>query len=213
MFSGYNTVTGSANAIFGEGAGYGVAANSFSSSTIVGYQAGYSLANGSADNILLGWQAGYNVTTGTGNIIVGYNIGPSGATANNEINIGNVYKGNISSGTATIPKFTVQAADSGITLTSADFGKTITVNSASAQTVYLPSVTAADIGATVTVVKLNAGIVTIQAPSGVYISDSGSAGTIYNNTSGESYATITLRLVNDTKWIIIGGDGSWTTTI
>ncbi|OGR42047.1 MAG: hypothetical protein A2X28_03655 [Elusimicrobia bacterium GWA2_56_46] len=206
--------TGSANAIFGSQAGgykYGAGSGSFSSSTIVGYQAGYKLTTGSGGNIFLGYQAGYEVTTGTGNIIIGYNQGTSAAGASNEINIGGVYRGNISSGTATIPKFTVQAADSGIIITSADFGKTITINDPAAQTVTLPSVTDADIGATLTVVKLGAGNVTITAPSGVYIADSISGGSIYNNLASQTYATISLRLVTSTKWVIMWGDGCWTT--
>jgi hypothetical protein len=206
------TLTGSANAILGYRAGFGATGGSFSSSTLVGYQAGYKLRADGNSNIFLGWQAGYNVTTGTGNIVIGYNIDPSGATANNEVNIGNVYKGNVSSGTAQIPKVAVQEANTGITLTSADFGKTITVNSASNQTVALPAVTAADIGATITVVKLGAGNVIVDAPAGVYIADSSSGGTIINNLASQTYATITLRLVTSTRWVILWGDGCWTTT-
>ena len=208
--AGESLQTGSANTMLGYQAGYG-GYQSFSSSTLLGYYAGLQLETGS-DNIFVGFKAGYDVTTGTGNIVIGYNIGPSAATANNEINIGGVYKGNISSGTATIPKFTVQSANAGINLTSADFGKTITVNSASAQIVNLPAVTAADIGATITIIKLGAGTVTIDAPAGVYIADSGSGGTVYNNSAGETYAAITLRLATTAKWIITGGNGSWTTT-
>jgi len=208
--SGYYT-KGSANAIYGTEAGYGAFNNSFSSATLMGYRAGYALRTGS-DNVFIGYQAGYSVTTGTGNIVIGYNLGLSGATANNELNIGGVYKGLISSGTATIGKYTTQAADGGITVTSVDFGKTITVNSASAQTVTLPSVSAVDIGATITVVKFGAGGVTIQAAASTYIADSTSGGTIYDNESTETYSTITLRLVSPAKWMIIGGDGSWTTT-
>ena len=212
---GYSSVlfnlTGSVNTILGSYAGRGASGQSYSSSTIVGAYAGYSLGTGSS-NLFVGYRAGYSVTTGTGNIIIGYNVEPSGATANNEINIGGVYKGLVSSGTATIGKLTVQAADTGITITSADYGKAITVNSASARTVTLPSVTAADIGATITVVKLGAGNVTIQAAASTYIADSASGGTIYNNTASQTFATITLRLVTSNKWVVIGGDGLWTTT-
>ena len=105
----------------------------------------------------------------------------------------------------------VQAADSGITLTGTDFGKTITVNSGSNMTVNLPAATAADIGATVTVVKLGAGNVTIQAPASTYIADSGIAGTLYNSTPSQTYATVTIRLVTSAKWVLMYGDGCWTT--
>jgi hypothetical protein len=115
-------------------------------------------------------------------------------------------------GDAKISRYLTQANDSGVTLVTGDFGKTITVNSASAQTVTLPSVTSADIGATITVVKLGAGKVTIQAASSTFIADSTSGGTIYSNTASPVYATITLRLATSTQWMIVGGDGAWLTT-
>ncbi|MGD9643705.1 MAG: hypothetical protein AB7V08_13320 [Elusimicrobiales bacterium] len=113
-------------------------------------------------------------------------------------------------GGARIAKYPVQAANTGITLTAADFGKTITVNSASAQTINLPSVTAADIGAVITIIKLGAGRVTIDAPAGVYILDSASGGTIYNGST--SRAAITLRLISATQWVATEGEGAWITT-
>lgn len=115
-------------------------------------------------------------------------------------------------GDAKIARYLTQANDGGVTLTTADFGKTITVNSGSAQTVTLPSVTAADIGATFTVVKLGAGKVTIAAAASTYIADSTSGGTLYNNAVSPAYATITIRLISATQWMIISGDGAWVTT-
>ena len=204
--------TGSANTVIGVNAAFGAAGGSFSYSTIMGYTAGYSITTGN-DNLLLGYRAGYSITTGTGNIIIGYNLGTSAPAAINEINIGGVYKGVVSSGTATIPKFTVQAEDAGVTITTNHYGKTITVNSGSARTISLPaSTTAADIGATITIVKLGAGKVTIDAGAGDYIADSGSGGTIYNDAVLPAYATITLRLIDDSHWVIIGGEGAWITT-
>jgi hypothetical protein len=150
--------------------------------------------------------------------------GYNGGTAKLQVTGGGYFSGSVGistgapqaaldvNGDARVARILTQAADTGITLTSADFGKTITVTNASAQIVYLPTVTAADIGATVTIVKLGAGNVTIQAAASNYISDSTSGGTIYNNNSSETYATITLRLVTATKWILIGGEGIWTTT-
>ncbi|MCX5793465.1 MAG: DUF1566 domain-containing protein [Elusimicrobia bacterium] len=114
-------------------------------------------------------------------------------------------------GTAIISRDPVAAADAGITLTAADFGKTITVNSASAQTVTLPTVTAADIGATVTVIKLGAGRVSIQAAPSAFIEDSTSGGTIYNDVPALVYAAITLRLVTTTQWQPIDAQGAWVT--
>ena len=114
-------------------------------------------------------------------------------------------------GTVKLSKYLVEAADTGITLTPADFGKTITVNNAAAQTVTLPLVGAGDIGAQFTVVKLGAGQVTIDAPAGAFIADSTDGGTIYNNAVSPAYATITLRLVTSTQWMLVGGEGSWIT--
>jgi len=109
--AGYYTQSGSANVLFGNYAGgYGAgSANSFSSSTVVGYKAGYGLTTGS-DNIFLGWQAGYNVTSGTGNIVIGYNRNTSAPIANNELNIGDLIFGNLSSNTVGISTRVPQAA-------------------------------------------------------------------------------------------------------
>lgn len=95
--SGRYATTGSANTLIGTYAGMGSSGYSYSSSTIVGYQAGYNLSTG-GDNTFLGWQAGYTVTSGTGNIVIGYNQSPSAATANNELNIGGILFGNLASG-------------------------------------------------------------------------------------------------------------------
>ncbi len=114
-------------------------------------------------------------------------------------------------GNAKISRYLTQAADTGITLSTADFGATITVNSGTTQTVALPAVTASDLGAQFTIVKQGAGTVTVQAAGGTSIADSTSGGTIYNNSATETYATITLRLTSSTNWSILGGNGSWTT--
>jgi hypothetical protein len=100
--AGVRNESGSANVIVGGYAGLGVSGHSFSSSTIVGYMSGYSLQNGSADNIFLGWKAGYAVTTGTGNIVIGYDKGTSAAGANNELNIGDLVYGDLSAKTVGI---------------------------------------------------------------------------------------------------------------
>ncbi|MCX5793464.1 MAG: DUF1566 domain-containing protein [Elusimicrobia bacterium] len=114
-------------------------------------------------------------------------------------------------GEARLSRAPVAAADAGITLTAADYGKTITVNSAAARTVTLPAVTAADIGATVTVVKLGGGTVTVQAAASTYIEDSTAGGAIYNNAAYPAYASLTLRLVTATQWMLVGGRGAWIT--
>jgi len=229
--AGVYNQTGSANSVFGYAAGgFGAAAvNSFSSSTIMGSEAGYMLTTGSADNIFLGWRAGYSVTSGTGNIIIGYNKDAPTPTTNNFLNIGGVIYGDLSTGyvgigtaapsamldvngTVKLSRYLVESRDGGGNLTTSDFGKTLTVNSGVAETLFLPAVAATDIGAQFTIVKLGTGQVTIIAAAGTYIADSGVGGTIYNDSTLESYACITLRLASATKWVITGGDGNWMTT-
>lgn len=173
----------------------------------VGSDAGHANTTG-AGNVFLGARAGYTVNTGTGNIIIGYNQDASAPAANNEINLGGVYKGSVSSGTATIPKFTVRAVTGD---TAATAGETITVNAAADVTVTLPAVTAADIGATITVIKIGAGRVTLAA-NGTPIADSAATGTIYNNAFAPPYASLTLRLADASRWGIVSGDGAWITT-
>ena len=108
-YAAYYNALGSANAVLGEEAGYGSTGVSFSSSTIIGYQAGYSIAGG-RNNILLGYKAGYSVTTGTGNIVIGDAEDTSALDANNELNIGGVLYGDLSARTVGISTRAPQAA-------------------------------------------------------------------------------------------------------
>jgi hypothetical protein len=104
----------------------------------------------------------------------------------------------------------VQAANSGITISTATYGKTITVNNASDMVVTLPSV--GSVGAVVTVVKLGAGRVTVDAPAGIYIGVSSSGGTIYSTNVSPNYASVTLRQVTATYWAVISSYGTWSAT-
>jgi len=105
----------------------------------------------------------------------------------------------------------VHAVAASTPLDATDFGKIITVTADA--TITLPAVGAGDIGATITIIKAGATAVTIAAEGSDTIADSGAGGTIYNNVSAETSATITLRLITDTKWSILGVDGTWTVTI
>ncbi|MBI4656931.1 MAG: hypothetical protein HY746_09345 [Elusimicrobia bacterium] len=97
-YAGLRNQTGNYNCIFGSLAGGSAgSANSFSSSTIMGYKAGYNLTTGS-DNLLLGFQSGDSLTTGSRNIIIGYNTDAPLATTNDHMNIGNLVYGNLSIG-------------------------------------------------------------------------------------------------------------------
>lgn len=213
LTAGYYEINGSTVVALLPGTGsLGVGVNAGRANTgnynlFVGSAAGNANTTGSG-NVFLGPRAGYAVTTGTGNIIIGYNQDASAPGANNEINIGGAYKGNVSSGTATIPKFTVRAVTGD---TAAAFGETLAVNSAADVTVTLPAVTAADIGATITVMKLGAGKVSLAA-NGTPIADSAATGTIYNNAFSPPYASLTLRLADASRWGVVSGDGAWITT-
>ncbi|MDP8231029.1 MAG: hypothetical protein P9L93_08045 [Candidatus Gorgyraea atricola] len=87
-----NNLTGSNNVALGSQAGAGVASNSYSNNTLVGYCAGYALSTGS-NNILLGYQAGNNITSGANNVIIGYDIDAQSATGSNQLSIGNLIFG------------------------------------------------------------------------------------------------------------------------
>jgi hypothetical protein len=110
-------------------------------------------------------------------------------------------------GTAKISRVLTEAKTS---LTTADFGKTITA--ASAQTITLPDIGAGDIGAIFTIVKLGAGTVTIDAVGSDVIADSPAGGRIYNSAAGETYANITIQVAAADKWVVVGGHGTWTTS-
>lgn len=66
---------------------------------VLGFGAGSALGT-SNDNILVGYQAGNNITSGSANLIIGYDLDPPSATASNQMNIGGVIDGFVSTGTA-----------------------------------------------------------------------------------------------------------------
>ena len=104
-----------------------------------------------------------------------------------------------------------ESQNEGVTLTSDDFGKTVTVNSASERTVTLPPVDSGDIGAWFRVVKLDTGKLNITASASDTIADSGGGDSIYCDSSG--YANITLQLATASRWVITDGKGQWMTTV
>jgi hypothetical protein len=97
------------------------------------------------------------------------------------------------------------------TVTLAQTGETLVMNSSNNKTFTLPSVSASDIGTRYTFANENTGRVTIQTADSDVISDSAGGGTIYSDTNGPA-AQITIELVSATEWAIIGADGTWTTT-
>jgi hypothetical protein len=111
-----------------------------------------------------------------------------------------------------VGKWTVETKTDNYNVLTTDVAKTLVMNSASDKTFSLPSVSSGDVGTWYIFVKIGAGKVTIDAADSDTIGDSGAGDTIYNNYSTETYATITLELISETKWAIIGLDGTWITT-
>ena len=89
--AGYNNTTGSSNVVIGTNAGYGSVGSLYSGNTLVGSFSGMSLTTGDY-NVLFGNNAGNNLTTGSNNIAIGSVDLPS-ATADNQLNIGNIIFG------------------------------------------------------------------------------------------------------------------------
>jgi hypothetical protein len=104
----------------------------------------------------------------------------------------------------------VEVQNTGYTITLSDVGKTFTCNTGATATFNLPSVNSTHLGYEYTVVKLGSGTVIIDAADSDRIQDSGAGDTIYCSDSG--IASITLKLVTSTLWIIYYANGTWITT-
>jgi len=93
----HENIDGLYNVALGAGALYttGNSAPLGHAQTGIGYHALYSSAG--SNNIALGYQAGDNITTGSNNIIIGYDINAPSATADSQLNIGNVIYGDLAS--------------------------------------------------------------------------------------------------------------------
>lgn len=107
--------------------------------------------------------------------------------------------------------YTVEEKTSSYPITTSDKGKVIRANSASSITLSLPSVGASDVGMMIMVTKNGTGTVIVDAADSDTIADSGAGDTIENTTS-ETYATLTLILTEETHWDVMSKFGTWTTT-
>jgi hypothetical protein len=94
-------------------------------------------------------------------------------------------------------------------ITTADLGKTLVMNASVSKTFNLPSVNSGEIGGWVDFVKLSGELI-IDAADSDTIEDSGAGLTIYCSTVGK--ASLKLRLVTETIWMIESGIGTWITT-
>jgi hypothetical protein len=88
----YNNVSGTSSVAVGTYAGYGQVGFSSASSTFIGTFSGYNISSG-IGNTFLGYMSGYNVSSGSNNIVIGQNVDAPSATANQQLNIGNIIYG------------------------------------------------------------------------------------------------------------------------
>lgn len=94
-------------------------------------------------------------------------------------------------------------------ITTSDFGKTLSMNSASDKTFSLPSVDSYNDGSLTKLCKMGTGKVTIDAADSDYIFDSGAGDGIYTTSN---YAFIILEYHDDdTRWYIVHAVGTWVT--
>lgn len=93
--SGYQQGTGKDNTYIGYRAGKGAGAHNCSNNVLIGSNTGRSVITGADNNVMIGAYVGSNLKTGSGNILIGYNINTPSETTSNELNIGNLIKGNL----------------------------------------------------------------------------------------------------------------------
>lgn len=92
-----------------------------------------------------------------------------------------------------------------------DVAKTLVMDSADNKIFHLPSVAGGDVGTWFTFVKAGTGTLLLDAADSDTIDDSAAGAGIYNEQADETFATMTLQLVTETKWAITGARGIWTT--
>ncbi|MCB1532917.1 MAG: tail fiber domain-containing protein [Alphaproteobacteria bacterium] len=83
-----DTMTSSAMVVIGNNA---LEPSTISNGVIIGHEAGDNLTGN--NNTMIGYQAGNSVTTGTGNILLGYDVDTPAATTSDYLNIGNAITG------------------------------------------------------------------------------------------------------------------------
>jgi len=95
--------TGEKNTAIGAKAGTGASGNAdFDDNVLVGYRAGNQLQDNADGSVMIGDNAGYNTTTGAELILIGRDIDASSASASNEMNIGNVVRGTVDTGSGEV---------------------------------------------------------------------------------------------------------------
>ncbi|MDF1853289.1 MAG: hypothetical protein P1U85_20800, partial [Verrucomicrobiales bacterium] len=100
-WSAYGSIGGYNTTIGYESAGLSQAGTDFSKVTALGYRAAYNVSTAQG-LIALGYQAGDNITSGSNNIIIGDDLDADSATADDQLNIGGIIKGVMTSGSETL---------------------------------------------------------------------------------------------------------------
>lgn len=107
----------------------------------------------------------------------------------------------------------VSSHDESYEITLDESGMFFVASSVSEVIFTLPSVGLEDIGTTFSFAKvITAGKLTIQAADDDCIADSGPGCTIFNNHDAEEYTSLTLILLQEDRWGILTGHGTWITT-
>lgn len=199
--AGANVLTASSSVLVGYLAGQGTVASGYRGATAIGWESGMNIRSNAnfntfvgygsgnkvttgANNILIGAAstvANDNLTTGSGNIKIGYNNSFPSATANNQLNIGNIIYGSNLDGT-------------GATLSNASIGIGIASPSVNFL-LHLSTSTTASAGLEAQLAISDAG-----AASGLknwLFSSMG--GNFYLGTSTDAYATSTLAALTVTN--------------
>jgi hypothetical protein len=103
----------------------------------------------------------------------------------------------------------VKELDTGGTLTSADIGKLIIINSNGNQNINLPATSGLPVGSKLTFEKIGTGRLTLTTNGSNIINNSSAGGTIYCSDSG--MARLEVYLVTSNIWHG-NGNNTWTTT-
>ena len=109
-----DVTTGSGNTCYGH-----QCLNSLTTSndnTVLGYQAGSSLTSSANNNIFIGSQSGYGQTGGSDNICIADICALPNTSAGGQLNIGNLYRGDLDDGVAMLGTTTVSSYDASLEL-------------------------------------------------------------------------------------------------
>lgn len=109
-------------------------------------------------------------------------------------------------------EYVYESVRTSISLSSNELNTFYVIENANDVTISLPEFPVECVNQGIGFVKLGAGRLTIQMPSGTYVADSTAGGTIYNPQADQTYATLIIHISTQTKCTIVGAHGLWITT-